>query len=728
MRTYFYFLFFMLILSACENNSGTDAYTDIADFKSIHVDGYVGDAQCIQCHKTAYQEWKRSDHDLAMQIANDSTVLGNFNDVRITLDGVSYFFSKKNSDFTVRIKEIDGSEKEYTIGYTFGIHPLQQYLVDFENGKKQVLRVTWDAVDKKWYHQYAGNKMDPHDWLHWTESSQNWNTMCAECHSTNLKKNYNHQDDSFKTTYSSINVSCESCHGPAEKHIFWANNSADKITIANAYILKGNLQFDQLNMCATCHSRRTKLTENYVPGEYFDDQYLLQVLDTVNYHGDGQIKNEVYVYGSFVQSKMFHNDVKCTDCHNPHTLKLKKQGNNLCMQCHEPRYNEPSHHFHALGAESSQCVSCHMTGETYMGIDFRRDHSFRVPRPDQSVVYGTPNACIGCHMDKSDAWAAKQVEEWYGNQRGEHFSDGLLLSTKRGMTAVERKMLDDYITNLKYPAIARATVIDNMNMTRIEQFEPILNTLKDTSPLVRHNALMKFNLVNPAERVSIAAEHIKDTSRLVRIAAAQLLNGIPKEQLQNLDQYALGKAQDELRTMLYTNADFSTGRLSLGDYLIQNNDIAGAIKQYQAGLKMDSLLLPIYPNLATAYSMNGDTEAAFNTLNTFIKKDPNSSRAYYLRGLLNFEVKKEALAISDLNKAVALDPTNTRASYNIATFYYQNKEWNKAEKAIKTALNTEPQNAEYRYLLALIYEGQGKTVESAALMQQLQREQAAGRN
>lgn len=398
------------------------------------------------------------------------------------------------------------------------------------------------------------------------------------------------------------------------------------------------------------------------------------------------------------------------------------------MQCHEPRYNEPSHHFHALGAESSQCVSCHMTGETYMGIDFRRDHSFRVPRPDQSVVYGTPNACIGCHMDKSDAWAAKQVEEWYGNQRGEHFSDGLLLSTKRGMTAVERKMLDDYITNLKYPAIARATVIDNMNMTRIEQFEPILNTLKDTSPLVRHNALMKFNLVNPAERVSIAAEHIKDTSRLVRIAAAQLLNGIPKEQLQNLDQYALGKAQDELRTMLYSNADFSTGRLSLGDYLIQNNDIAGAIKQYQAGLKMDSLLLPIYPNLATAYSMNGDTEAAFNTLNTFIKKDPNSSRAYYLRGLLNFEVKKEALAISDLNKAVALDPTNTRASYNIATFYYQNKEWNKAEKAIKTALNTEPQNGEYRYLLALIYEGQGKTVESAALMQQLQREQAAGRN
>lgn len=728
MRTIIYLLFLVLIFSACKNDSGKDSYTDIADFKSVHEDGYVGDVQCMQCHKTAFKEWKKSDHDLAMKIANDSTVLGDFNDVRTTLDGVSYFFSKKNSNFSVHIKEIDGSEQEYIISYTFGVHPLQQYLIDFENGKKQVLRVTWDAVEKKWYHQYAGDKMDPHDWMHWTESSQNWNTMCAECHSTNLKKNYNHQDDSFKTTYSSINVSCESCHGPGEKHVLWATNSNEEDGVANAYILKGNSQFNQLNMCAACHSRRAKLTENYAPGQYFEDQYLLQVLDTVNYHGDGQIKNEDYVYGSFIQSKMFHNDVKCTDCHNPHTLKLKMQGNNLCMQCHEPKYNEPSHHFHSVDSKSSLCINCHMTGETYMGIDFRRDHSFRVPRPDQSVIYGTPNACIGCHMDKSDTWAANQVKQWYGEKRQEHFSDGMLLSTKSGMTPNERKMLDDYINNLKYPAIARATVIDNLNITSTAQFLPILNSLKDQSPLVRYNALMKFMILNPAERISIASEHIKDTSRVVRIAAAELLNGIPQEQLQNLDQYALSIAQDELRTMLYANADFSTGRLRLGDYLFQNNDIPGAIKQYETAIKMDSLLLIVYSNLATAYSMNGDTASAFKTLNTLIKKDPKSGRAYYLRGLLNFEIKQEALGISDMNKSIQLDPANTRASYNLATLYYQNKEWNKAESAIKVALKTEPQNGDYRYLLALIYQEQGKTIQSTMLMQQLQKEQAQGRS
>jgi Tfp pilus assembly protein PilF len=234
--------------------------------------------------------------------------------------------------------------------------------------------------------------------------------------------------------------------------------------------------------------------------------------------------------------------------------------------------------------------------------------------------------------------------------------------------------------------------------------------------------------LNPADRVSIAAEHISDTSRLVRIAIAEILNGLTNEQLQNLDQKALKKAQEELKTMLFTNADFSTGRFRLGDHFLQNNDVQSAIKQYQMALKKDSLLLPVYTNLATAYSMVGDTEAAFKALNTLLKIDPTSSRAYFLRALLYFEVKKDALGVADLNKAISLDPTDTRASYNLATYYYQNKEWNKAEKAIKEALKIEPQNGDYRYLLALIYQGQGKQAESSVIIQQLQKEQANAAN
>ena len=407
------FFIFLALLFSCKETP----YTDLESNHELYtVNGYVGSGSCIECHKQEYDKWTGSHHDLAMQIANDSTILGDFNNVTAEIDGVSYLFFKKNKEFFVKIKELDDSEIEYKITYAFGVTPLQQYLVDFDKGKKQVLRVTWDVVKKKWYHQYKGDAIEPDDWLHWTRGAQNWNTMCAECHSTNLQKNYDVDADAFNTSYSEINVACESCHGQAKSHINWAKkNPLDK----NTHISRGLNQDEQLNQCAGCHARRSKLTANSEPGKNFEDQFILQTLSTEYYHGDGQIDEEDYVYGSFRQSKMYDEGVKCSDCHDPHTLKLKFDDNNLCIQCHAPTvYDTETHHFHAENTEASLCINCHMTGKNYMGNDFRRDHSFRIPRPDQSVAYGTPNACIGCHEDKNDPHCVKSRTGYVINMGG----------------------------------------------------------------------------------------------------------------------------------------------------------------------------------------------------------------------------------------------------------------------------------------------------------------------
>lgn len=715
-------IFFVLLLLtfACKN----DETVDIPN-KSPHSDAfivsntYVGDKECTSCHSKAYNEWKGSHHDMAMQVANSTTVLGDFNDVQITLDGVNYLFTRNGQDYIVKTKEIDGSQHTFKIGYTFGVEPLQQYLVDFEDGKKQVLRVTWDTVKKTWYHQYAGDSIDPHDWMHWTGVSQNWNTMCAECHSTNLEKHYNVEGDSYNTTYSSINVSCESCHGPASKHINWAKSN-DKYSDNNTYLAGLNSQLDQMNSCAPCHARRTKLTENLNPNIPFEDQYILQNLSTEFYHGDGQILEEDYVFGSFIQSEMYHQDVKCTDCHNPHTLELKMKGNNLCMQCHEPKYNSPDHHFHKTETEGSQCINCHMTGKTYMGNDFRRDHSFRIPRPDQSVQFSMPNACNQCHTDKSNFWAAEKVKAWYGSEREPHFSDYLLVSNKDALSANEIQQINAFINNLDYPAIARATAVDNMNIASEQQYETVLSRLDDPSPLVRYNALRKFDIAPPELRVQIASKHLSDTTKMVRIAAADLLTDLDASLLSNLNQSVLNKAQNELKTMLLTNADFSTGRMQLGDYYYKKKQFNKAINQYEIALKKDSLLLPAYTNLATTYSQIGNTMKALETLNILINKSPNMSRAYYLRGLVNFELNKADEAISDLKQAVKLNPSDTRSLYNIATYYYQNKNYSNAETFVRDAIAIEPANRDYQYLLALIYKEQGKTDLSNQIMQGLQ--------
>ena len=715
---------FLLVLFfvSCNNETTKEKYTKIEESANHFEDGYVGDKNCVACHQTEVDLWKGSHHDLAMQIADKTTILGDFNNIETTIDGVSYFFFKKDSNFFVRVKEIDNSEIEYKISYAFGVTPLQQYLVDFDKGNKQVLRVTWDVIEKKWYHQYKDQVIEPQDWLHWTNGAQNWNAMCAECHSTNLKKNYSIEEDSFNTTYSSINVSCESCHGPAEKHLTWAENNTEG---KDPSLLTGLEQKDQLNLCASCHARRVKLTENLVPGTKFEDHYMVQNLTTNYYHGDGQIEEEDYVYGSFMQSKMFSEGVKCNDCHNAHSLELKFEGNKLCLQCHVPaKYEAESHYFHEVNTEASLCINCHMTGKVYMGNDFRRDHSFRIPRPDQSEKYGTPNACIGCHTDKSNQWASNVIIEKFGEKRAPHFSDNLLLSSQTNLSQAQRKQLDEFINDIKYPEIARATVIENLDFSTPDQFRSLLTSIKDSSAIVRYNTLMKFRNIPPQERVSIALENMKDSVKLVRIAAAQLVIGFDENTLSGIDKSNFIASRGELETMLFSNADFSTGRMQLGDYYLQNQDLNNAIKHYEVALKKDSLLLPVFSNLATAYSMNNDSENAFETLNKWIQLDSKNARPYYLKGLLNFENNHPEQAVFDLKKAIQLDPQDTRSMYNLATYFYQDsKDLSIAEKYIKDALGIYPNNPDYRYLLAFIYKDQGKIKEGQLILDQLRANQ-----
>ncbi|TNJ42516.1 hypothetical protein KFZ70_02320 [Tamlana fucoidanivorans] len=713
-----YFLFSICILTfGCKNKTYNNIETPT---HSAHVSSnYIGSNQCKSCHEDTYKKWSGSHHDRAMDIANASTVLGNFNNIKQVIDGVSYHFYTKDKAFIVNVTEIDGSVNDYKIAYTFGFTPLQQYLVDFEGGKKQVLRVTWDAVKNKWFHQYKGQTIITTDWLHWTKGAQNWNTMCAECHSTNLKRGYDLQSDTFHTTYSEIDVTCESCHGPGRNHVEWASKD---IKDSHSYIINGKTQEDQLSLCAPCHARRTKLTKDLKPGETFENQYLLQSISSTYYHADGQIDEEDYVYGSFLQSKMYAQGVKCNDCHDAHSLKLKFDGNQLCLQCHAPsEYNSPRHHFHNLDTDAALCINCHMTGKIYMGNDFRRDHSFRIPRPDQSAKYGTPNACNQCHQDKSNQWAAQKIKSWYGKERASHFSDALLLSNKLALTTSERQSLNIFINNLEFPAIARATVIENLSYLNQAEFNVLFLALKDPSPLVRYKALLEFRSLTPEMRKTIAVEHLKDSTRLVRIAAAQLVLDINETTFDPKHQSYVYQAKAEYEHMMFTNADFPEGRLQLGDYYMQMNNVSEAIKHYKMSLYKDSLVYPAYSNLATAYSINQNYDEAFTVLNLWEQKQPNLGRPHYLKALLHFELKEDEKAIAQLQTAIRVDPNDTRSMYNLSTYYFQGeKDLSLANDFINKALQIMPNNNDYQYLKALILQKQGKTKAANAIFKMLQ--------
>jgi predicted CXXCH cytochrome family protein len=431
---------------------------------------YVGASACMQCHRNEFESWTGSHHAMAMQEANSQTVLGDFNGAKFKYHGVESSFFKRDGKFMVRTDGPDGKLADFPIKYTFGVTPLQQYLVEFSGGRYQALGIAWDSRQQseggqRWFHLYPHEKVDHSDQLHWTGRYQNWNLECAECHSTHLKKGYDAATDSYKTTFSAINVSCESCHGPASQHIEWSKRAQPPYTQGDDKGLAVHLQSrwreawkfpasdakfaqrDQpaadalMNTCWACHARRSTLAEGGLPGLPLEDTHRPALLTQPTYYADGQQRDEDYTWGSFRQSKMFQKGVTCLDCHEPHALKLRAEGNALCARCHNAaEFDNSKHHFHKLGSKGAQCIDCHAPKQNYMVIDGRHDHSFRLPRPDLSRLLGSPNACTQCHQNRSPEWAAAAMDKWYGKtwRKRPHYGTTLHAGASQGIARFAR--------------------------------------------------------------------------------------------------------------------------------------------------------------------------------------------------------------------------------------------------------------------------------------------------
>ena len=383
---------------------------------------HAGSAQCATCHAREHAAWKGSDHDLAMQLADGKSVLGDFANAKFTYAGTTSTFSRRDGKFFVNTDGPDGKLADYEIKYAFGVRPLQQYLIELPGGRLQALGIAWDSRPKtqggqRWFHLYPNQNIKAGDPLHWTGVQQNWNFQCAECHSTNLRKNFDAKSGTFDSKWDEINVACEACHGPGSSHVAWANK---RRRLAGAPASKGlALALDErkgvtwmpvaetgnakrsaprtttreLGMCARCHGRASRISDDYVHGKPPQDTHRLALLEDGLYWNDGQMRDEVYNWGSFAQSRMHAQGVTCSDCHEPHSLQLRAPGNGVCAQCHLPaKFDTARHTHHADGTPGAACAACHMPTTTYMGVDPRHDHSLRIPRPEVAAQAG----CAEC--------------------------------------------------------------------------------------------------------------------------------------------------------------------------------------------------------------------------------------------------------------------------------------------------------------------------------------------
>lgn len=702
---------------------------------------HVGSEVCAGCHEAEHVAWRGSHHDLAMQPANAETVLGDFDGATFADGGVTSRFFTRDAKYFVHTDGPDGRLGDFEIRYTFGVTPLQQYLIELPGGRLQALGIAWDARPKqhggqRWFHLYAGQKLAAGDPLHWTGIEQSWNYQCADCHSTHLEKNYDATTRTYHTSWSELDVACEACHGPGSEHVRWAQQPAPARRIGTSNGLSVPLDerrgvrwtidpargiaqrsvelttHREIEACAHCHSRRGQFAP--AAGRRFLDAYRPALLESGLYHVDGQMRGEVYNYGSFLQSRMYTHGVTCSDCHEPHSGQLRAPGNALCAQCHAPaKFDTPAHHHHAADSPGARCTACHMPTATYMVIDTRHDHSFRVPRPDLAAKLGTPDACAACHADRPTGWTAGEFRSWIPQPKGggEAFA-AAFAEAEIGAPGVQSDLLA-VLGNETQPAIVRASAARRMAPYLGAATLPALqHALADRDPLVRAAAVSSLSGLDPAGRARAIAPRLADPDRNVRMEAARALAGEPERQIDARYAPALVRAIGEHLAAERFNADRPEAQLNIGNLLGARGDFAGAQAAYREALALEPGFAPAAANLADLHRAQGDDVRAEQVLRDALARNAGDASLHHALGLTLVRRQQRAEALSELAIAARLDPGNPHFAYVHAVALYDG---GAPEQALRVLVAAQRQHPYDRAILSALitYQREAGQVDKA---------------
>ncbi|NWE77670.1 tetratricopeptide repeat protein [Pseudomonas yamanorum] len=672
----------------------------------------VDEQQCQGCHQAQVKDWQGSHHQLAMQAATPETVPGDFNDVSFSSEGETTRFSRRGDDFWVNTPGADGKAADFKVAYTFGIAPLQQYLIEVGDGRLQALGVAWDTQKNRWFHLYPGQGVNFKNPLHWSKPSQNANFMCVECHTTGYKRNFEAAKNSFDSQWNSLGVGCQACHGPASNHVAWAAKKSDLLHAGFAVNLKDKDATVELETCARCHARRAPLGDGYTVGNRLMDDYLPSVLTRELYALDGKIKDEVFEHGSFAQSKMADKGVRCSDCHNPHSAELKAPGNGVCLQCHNTagktpvptvdgrglqakNYDSPEHTRHAAGEPGSFCVDCHMPGKFYMGNDWRHDHSFSIPRPGDKV------------SEQFKLWSASEPEH------APRYAESMALI--RGGQPGAAQALYDQLARNNLPAIQRATLLAELpNYPSEQALKLATRELGNPAPQVRESAVRAISaFLPPPERVALYGPLLRDPVLAVRIIAAR--------DLLSASGQGLGPAWDKA-IVEYENVQLSLleraeANLNLA-MLYQASGRGDKVEaQLRTALLRDPDFFPALVTLAQWLEANGRSQEARTLIADNLKQHPEAALLQHTQGLMLIRAGDTANAMPHLREAARLEPANPQYNYVLAVALHDSGHVDQACEQLEKLLALQPYNRNARLSLIQYYLENGKEPKAQVVMQ-----------
>ncbi len=680
---------------------------------------YAGSESCKSCHESEFTKWKDSHHGLAERLPRDDMDLAAFVPPQVFQHGTQTTEARKGQNgLEVVSLGFEGKTQPWPVKRVIGHDPLRQFLVEGERGALHAMEACFDPRKGEWFNVYGNEDRKPGEWGHWTGRGMVWNQMCASCHNTRVRKNYDMASDTYHTSMAEMTVSCESCHGPMKAHSDWQMQHPGKNQ--NDPTLPNWTRDQHIENCAGCHARRGEITGDFTPGDSFWDHYLLTITDGGDiYYPDGQIRDENYEFSSFLSSRMHHAGVRCMDCHDMHSMKTILPGNQLCMRCHTPGGfpNAPpiqpeAHSFHGMSSTGNQCINCHMPQTTYMQRHPRHDHGFTIPDPLLTKQFGIPNACNKCHTDKDTEWAIAAADQWWGDRlnRRTRSRATLIAQARQGNPEARDGLLklleSDEIPHWKASA---CLVLDRWAM------EPgvitaLQNQLSHEHPLVRQSAARSLEAALEAPGVRAGLNKLLlDPARSVRVTAAWAL----RESL-DLDS----TAAKDLQHMLQINADQPSGRMQLGQWHYARRNLPEAIRHMETAIQWDPNSPPFHHDLALLHSTAGNTAQTIQKLRDAIKLAPNEAQYHYELGLALSETGDLAATVTALRECVRVQPRFARAWYNLGLALNQQGQTAEAIDALRQGEAAEPGDPAIPYARATIHAQLGQKAEALAAAEQ----------
>ena len=703
---------------------------------------YAGTAVCAGCHEAQHDAWRGSHHDLAMQHANDETVLGDFENARFRYYAETSRFLREGAGYVIEARDAAGEMKRFPVVYTFGVEPLQQYLVEVEEGRLHSFPIAWDTRPEaeggqRWFHLQPDEYIEPGDPLHWTGPSYNWNHSCADCHSTALEKNYDRATKTYSTEYFEIDVGCEACHGRGSQHVSLAERD-EPLPVGGGFRRRFPTQAERVWMfregsdiaaltagesrepetCAPCHSRRADLGGDF---DDYHDRYRLAALDELLYFDDGQIKDEVYVYGSFLQSKMHAAGVVCSDCHDGHSSETRAEGNALCTRCHKAEvYDVREHHFHDPAKPGSLCTDCHMPKRPYMVLDYRGDHRFGLPAPALSSSIGAPDACTGCHTEKTAQWAERHIDKHF-DERADH-SFARAFHAARSQQPEGEPALIELVALGTGPAVVRATALLELRALQSPALPALLMRAgSDRSPVVRRAVAVAARDLPSAERVEIARPLLRDRARTVRVEAVGTLLGSDARRWSKRDQDALKNATAEYLEARSFNSDRGEGLADLAFVAALSGDSTHAEENLREALEVDPTFTAAYVNLADLYRGQQRDEEAEAILRRGLTFAADRAAVEFALGLTLVRLQRHDDAIRHLKKAHELRPETVRFGYVYAVAQFDRGKRERALRTLEQMYRRYPANRDVLRLLVGYNQQMGRTKAAERYAAQLGR-------